>query len=100
MNQKNFSGCSGVVLDWCRDHGSWFDRLELQQIVTFIRNGGLRKAREREESRLQERESSLRTQELGATLRSSRMDPGFGGAMNALENEDSLLQLFSRMFLH
>jgi Zn-finger nucleic acid-binding protein len=100
MNQKNFSDCSGVILDWCRDHGSWFDKGELQRIVTFIRSGGLRKAREREESRLQERESSLRTQELEVALRNSRIDPGFGGAMNTPENDDSLLQLFSRMFLH
>jgi Zn-finger nucleic acid-binding protein len=55
MNTKNFSGCSGIVLDWCRDHGSWFDRGELQRIITFIKNGGLRKAREREIEDLQER---------------------------------------------
>jgi len=99
MNQKNFSGCSGVVLDWCRDHGSWFDRLELQQIMTFIRSGGLRKAREHEESRLKERESRLRTQELEAALRTGRMDPGVVSAMTVLENDESLLDLFSRMFL-
>lgn len=100
MNQKNFSDCSGVVLDWCRDHGSWFDRIELQQVVTFIRNGGLRRIREREKAMLQERESSLRTQELEVALRNSRMDPGFGGVMSAPDNDDSLLQFFSRMFLH
>jgi Zn-finger nucleic acid-binding protein len=55
MNTKNFSGCSGIVLDWCREHGNWFDRGELQKIITFIKNGGLRKAREREIENLQER---------------------------------------------
>jgi Zn-finger nucleic acid-binding protein len=54
MNTKNFSG-SGIVLDWCRDHGNWFDRGELQKIISFIRNGGLRKARERELKELEER---------------------------------------------
>ena len=54
MNRKNFSGCSGVVLDWCREHGSWFDRNELQQIVAFIRNGGLHKARELEQLQIKE----------------------------------------------
>jgi Zn-finger nucleic acid-binding protein len=100
MNQKNFSGCSGVVLDWCRDHGSWFDRLELQQIVAFIQSGGLRKAREQEESRLKERESNLRIQEMETALRDSRIDPGYGSAINHPKNDDSLLQLFSRMLLH
>jgi Zn-finger nucleic acid-binding protein len=63
MNQKNFSGCSGVVLDWCRNHGSWFDKNELRQIIAFIRDGGLRKAREREQANLQEQESRLRMQQ-------------------------------------
>ncbi len=64
MNPRNFSGCSGVVLDWCRDHGSWFDGSELQKVVTFIKDGGLRKAREREQLRLKEQQNRLRMQEL------------------------------------
>lgn len=91
-------GLLRVVLDWCRDHGSWFDRRELQQIVTFIRNGGLRKAREREESRLQERESRLRTEELEAALRNGRVGSSFAG-LNAPDNDDSLPQLFAHLFL-
>ena len=61
MNRKNFSG-SGIVLEWCRDHGSWFDRNELQQIVAFIRNGGLHKARERQQLQLKEQEERIRAQ--------------------------------------
>jgi Zn-finger nucleic acid-binding protein len=78
MNPKNFSGCSGVVLDWCRDHGSWFDKGELQQIVTFIRNGGLRKAREREQSKLKEQESLLRAKEMEIAARGSQRDSSLG----------------------
>jgi Zn-finger nucleic acid-binding protein len=63
MNRKNFSGCSGVVLDWCREHGSWFDRNELQQIVAFIRGGGLRKARELEQLELKDREEKIMMEE-------------------------------------
>jgi Zn-finger nucleic acid-binding protein len=79
MNHKNFSHCSGVVLDWCREHGNWFDRNELQRIVAFIRNGGLRKARERELSRLKEREARLRMEEFQNAVRSNRMDSEFRG---------------------
>ena len=57
-------------------------------------------ARERKESRLQERESSLRAQELEAALRNARTDPGFANSMIGPEIDDSLLQLFSHMFLH
>ena len=47
MNRVNFAEHSGVVLDVCRNHGTWFDANELQRIVQFIRDGGLDQARER-----------------------------------------------------
>jgi Zn-finger nucleic acid-binding protein len=52
MNRVNFSQCSGVVVDVCREHGTWFDRNELQRIVEFIRSGGLDRARERTKAEL------------------------------------------------
>jgi len=52
MNRVNFSGRSGVIVDACRGHGTWFDRDELQHIVEFIRGGGLDMAREREKTQL------------------------------------------------
>ena len=70
MNRENFAGCSGVILDWCRNHGSWFDRLELQQIVGFIKNGGLRKSRDRELARIREEKEQLRTRKLELDMRS------------------------------
>jgi Zn-finger nucleic acid-binding protein len=96
MNQKNFSGCSGVVLDWCRDHGSWFDKDELRQIVTFIRNGGLRKAREREQANLQEQESRLRMQQFQLTAL-GRLDAD-AGKLDAGQSDDPLTQFLFHMF--
>jgi len=52
MNRVNFSQCSGVVVDVCRGHGTWFDRDELQRIVEFIRSGGLDRARQRKMAEL------------------------------------------------
>jgi Zn-finger nucleic acid-binding protein len=46
MERKNFAGCSGVIIDWCRGHGFWFDAHELEAIVRFIEEGGLDKARQ------------------------------------------------------
>jgi len=54
MNRVNFAGRSGVIIDVCRGHGTWFDRDELRHIVEFIRAGGLEEAREREIRRLKE----------------------------------------------
>lgn len=47
MHRVNFANCSGVVVDVCKAHGTWFDRNELMCIVDFIRSGGLEKSRER-----------------------------------------------------
>ncbi len=45
MERKNFAGCSGVIIDWCRGHGFWFDVKELEAIVRFLEHGGLDKAK-------------------------------------------------------
>lgn len=45
MNRVNFAQVSGVILDACRPHGSWFDKDELRRLIGFIRGGGLEKAR-------------------------------------------------------
>ena len=54
MNRKNFGRCSGVIIDLCKDHGTWFDADELQRILVFIQSGGLEKAAERERLELKE----------------------------------------------
>jgi hypothetical protein len=56
MHRRNFASCSGVVIDWCRGHGWWFDATELGRILDFSAAGGLEKARaqriERQASKL------------------------------------------------
>jgi len=99
MNHKNFSGRSGIVLDWCRDHGSWFDRRELQQIVTFIRNGGLRKAREQERLNIQEQQNRLRMQQLEMAILGNRLDTSSGGVSDFRNSGDPLLQFLYHTFL-
>ena len=64
MNRKNFAQRSGIIVDVCAEHGTWFDANELHRIVEFIRHGGLTTAREFEK---QEIESARRK----ATLRQS-----------------------------
>ncbi len=67
MNRKNFANRSGVVLDWCRGHGWWFDADELERIVAFIDQGGLARARKLEA------EASERRERAAAALRNQRM---------------------------
>jgi Zn-finger nucleic acid-binding protein len=97
MNHKNFSG-SGIVLDWCRDHGSWFDRNELQQIVRFIGDGGLRKAREREKLQLKEQEDRLRMQQFTMASLERHLNSNPGSKLDHSVTGDLLVDFLSKMF--
>lgn len=48
MNRVNFGKSSGVIVDVCGAHGTWFDGGELTRAVTFAGAGGLARARARE----------------------------------------------------
>lgn len=66
MNRVNFARCSGVVVDVCKGHGTWFDRDELQQIIEFIRAGGLELSRAKEKEQLADEWRRLRQEQLAA----------------------------------
>ena len=78
MNRVNFAGCSGIVIDWCKEHGSWFDKDELRQIVAFIQRGGLKRSREREMERIQEESRRLHQEEV--RLVAERNSLSYGGS--------------------
>ena len=54
MNRVNFGKRSGIVLDACAQHGTWFDADELRRVVEFVRDGGLDRARVKERQQLEE----------------------------------------------
>lgn len=59
MHRINFRRVSGVIVDVCREHGTWFDADELRHIVEFIQRGGLDVARERDRMHLEEERRRL-----------------------------------------
>lgn len=73
MNRQNYARISGVVLDLCKDHGLWFDRDELRQVLAFIDGGGLARSRDRQ---LLDLEDERRLNAAAAAA----PDPGPGGA--------------------
>jgi Zn-finger nucleic acid-binding protein len=73
MNRVNFARCSGVVVDVCKGHGTWFDRDEMQQIVEFIRSGGLEASRTKEKQQLSAEWQKLRREQLAASRGESTM---------------------------
>ena len=82
MNRINFARCSGVVIDVCKGHGTWFDADELRQIVEFIRGGGLDASRTREKQELEEERRQLRAEQLAAARRAGPL-----GKMIVLDEE-------------
>jgi len=68
MNRMNFAGCSGVIVDVCRAHGTWFDRDELQRVAEFIQSGGMEKSRTLQLEDLKETERRARATQFEAAL--------------------------------
>ncbi|HEU0029802.1 MAG TPA: zf-TFIIB domain-containing protein [Kofleriaceae bacterium] len=48
MNRKLFAAGSGVIIDMCRKHGTFFDVGELPKIIEFVMQGGLEIAERKE----------------------------------------------------
>jgi Zn-finger nucleic acid-binding protein len=71
MNRMNFARCSGVIVDVCKNHGTWFDRDELSRIIEFIRDGGLNASRAKEKIEIAEQRERLRQEQLAASLNGS-----------------------------
>lgn len=51
MNRSVFGGASGVVVDTCRRHGTFFDAGELPRAVVWLSRGGLARAERRRAER-------------------------------------------------
>ena len=73
MNRINFARCSGVVVDICKGHGTWFDRDELSRIVEFIHGGGLEASRAREKAEIKEERRRLWEEQVANDRKQSRL---------------------------
>jgi Zn-finger nucleic acid-binding protein len=51
MNRTVFGKSSGVIVDVCKQHGTWFDARELTASLAFIERGGLALLKRREAER-------------------------------------------------
>jgi len=96
MNRTNYGRISGVVLDVCKDHGLWFDRDELRQVLQFIEGGGLEKSHVRQ---VQEEEEERRRMPKADLPPGAWTDPppsGFDGGdlVSAFESLVHLLRRF------
>ena len=95
MNRKLFAAGSGVIVDVCRAHGTFFDAGELPAVIEFVAQGGLAAAekkqidRAREEAR-RERDNA-RSEQIHASMMQTTVDLRTGGA-------SALVDLLSLLF--
>lgn len=68
MNRVNFGRVSGVIVDVCKAHGTWFDPGELTGIVAFAAAGGLERTRARELEEERDQASRARTSKVHEPL--------------------------------
>lgn len=85
MNRVNFANCSGVIVDVCRAHGTWFDHNELHRIVEFIREGGMDRSREKQKAEVAEAQRKLRSERIVST---PQPGPSSSSALSALDLGD------------
>jgi Zn-finger nucleic acid-binding protein len=85
MNRKNFGGNSGVIVDICKAHGTWFDRDELGRIVQFVMKGGLDQSRRRELEQLEQRLKAKRAEIASAPTISTYEAPDGGDFVRLLD---------------
>jgi Zn-finger nucleic acid-binding protein len=81
MNRTVFGRSSGVIVDVCKAHGTWFDARELTASLAFVERGGLalvaKREAERKAEEARQREVDRRTAGFeGATLSGSRSPLG------------------------
>ena len=90
MNRKNFGRFSGVIIDICKGHGTWFDADELRRIMEFVAAGGLEKQAEREREDLRQELRWLK-QKKNLEAMSDRMNaPSHGAAFGVGSVQRSL----------
>ena len=68
MNRRNFAAGSGIVIDVCRNHGTWFDKDELSAAIDFALSGGLDRARQKEMARREDEQRRKRASQRMAAM--------------------------------
>jgi Zn-finger nucleic acid-binding protein len=96
MNRKNFGGVSGVIVDVCKQHGTWFDVGELPRVLAFVAAGGLERTRKRAE---EEAAVSKRAAQVAAMTPATATSSRDYTSMHA-GGTSSLAQMFVDLLLH
>lgn len=100
MNRVNFAQISGVILDACKPHGTFFDPDELRRLVAFLQGGGMERARSRQIDALKAEQQRLQAQ-AAATAGGMDADPNWGARSSVGSFlEQGLTRFLFDRFLH
>jgi Zn-finger nucleic acid-binding protein len=96
MNRKLFAAGSGVIVDVCRTHGTFFDAGELPAVIDYVMQGGLDAAEKKKIDRMRAEAQRERYNARIAQIEASRMQSTYdvgrgGGSAGALVDLLSLL---------
>ncbi len=78
MNRVNFARRSGIIVDVCRGHGTWFDASELPRVVDFVLKGGVEESQRREVDELREKARRAAADAEGERMRAAWSADGRG----------------------
>lgn len=85
LNRVNFGRRSGIIVDVCRYHGTWFDAGELPRIVDFVMKGGLEESERREIEKMREEARRARADAARQQAR-AELSGGWGGRTTGSHN--------------
>lgn len=98
MSRRNFARISGVIVDECRLHGSFFDAGELEDVLAFVRSGGMLLSRRRQNEELdrEQRRASMRSSLDQRHPLMAERDPMTGLAVDEFDDTPDLGLAFVR----
>ena len=96
MNRKLFAAGSGVIVDVCRTHGTFFDAGELPAIIDFVAKGGLAAAEKKELER--KRDELRHERDAARSAQWSAASVGQGTYDGAGRDGGALVDLLSLLF--
>jgi Zn-finger nucleic acid-binding protein len=97
MNRKLFAAGSGVIVDVCRAHGTFFDIGELPRVIEYVQQGGLEKAEKKEIARMHEQAKSEQRKAAAAAASGARVS-GNSDAGTAISTGGALVDLLTSLF--
>jgi Zn-finger nucleic acid-binding protein len=98
MNRRLFAAGSGIIVDVCRTHGTYFDAGELPRIIEFVMNGGLEQAQKRDLERQREQLRRERDRAAGAAMTSAGASAAFTPTVSSRGAADALVNLLFSLF--